>query len=136
MNNNNGSNMQCAMNGGFNQTIPQSAFQSHDHSTTHHTQQPPTASDSPQQFSHSDLSSDISAAISTAEHMQGHAAGTAGAAGNGDTNSPSSNSQSIAAADFEQPECVHPDNWNDHSPFSVSQQVEFRYFGAKGRFRN
>lgn len=121
INNSNG-NIQCAMNGGFNQNIQQSTFQSHEHSSQHHNQST-TASDSPQQFSHSDLSSDISAAISTAEHIQSHSKSAIGTAGNGDTNSPSSNSQSIAATDFETPDCVHNDNWNDHSPFSVSQQV-------------
>lgn len=100
--------MPCAMNGNFGGM--QTPFQPHDHP------QQTNASDSPQQFSHSNLSSEISAAISTAEHLNV-------AAGNGDTNSPSSNSQSIAPADFETPDCVHNENWNDHNSFNLSQQV-------------
>lgn len=104
-------NMPCSMNGNFS-SMQQTPFQSHEHQ-----QQQTNASDSPQQYSHSNLSSEISAAISTAaEHLNA-------TAGNGDTNSPSSNSQSIAPADFETPECVHNDNWNDHNTFNVSQQV-------------
>lgn len=99
-------NMQCTMNGNFS-NMQQTSFQPHEQ---------PNASDSPQQFSHSNLSSEISAAISTAEHLNA-------AAGNGDTNSPSSNSQSIAPNDFETPDCVHGDNWSDHNSFNVSQQV-------------
>lgn len=106
----NSGNMQCSMNGNFNQNMQQTSFQSHEHPNSHHPQQT-TASNSPQQFSHSDLSSEISAAISTAEHLNA-------AAGNGETNSPSSNSQS----NFESSECVHGDNnWNDHNTFGVSQ---------------
>lgn len=92
-----GGNIQCAMNGNFNQALQQSPFQSqHDHHSAHHHSQHPhqhqtNASNSPQQFSHSDLSSEISAAISTAEHLNA----TAAAAAANDTNSPSSNSQSI-----------------------------------------
>lgn len=102
-------NMPCSMNGNFN-SLQQQSFQQHDHP------QQTNASDSPQQYSHSNLSSEISAAISTAEHLQA-------TAGNGDTNSPSSNSQSIAPTDFETSDCVHNDNWNDHNTFNVSQQV-------------
>lgn len=101
--------MPCTMNGNFG-SMQQAPFQPHDHP------QQTNASDSPQQFSHSNLSSEISAAISTAEHLNA-------AAGNGDTNSPSSNSQSIAPADFETPDCVHNENWNDHNSFNLSQQV-------------
>lgn len=103
-------NMPCSMNGNFS-GMQQAAFQSHEHQQ----QQQTSASESPQQYSHSNLSSEISAAISTAEHLNA-------TAGNGDTNSPSSNSQSIAPTDFETPECVHNDNWNDHNTFNVSQQ--------------
>lgn len=98
--------MQCQMNGNFS-NMQQTSFQ-HEHP------QQTNASDSPQQYSHSNLSSEISAAISTAEHLNA-------TVGNGDTNSPSSNSQSIAPADFEAAECVHSDNWNDHNSFNVSQ---------------
>lgn len=102
-------NMQCTMNGNFN-SMQQTSFQPHEHP------QQTNTSDSPQQFSHSNLSSEISAAISTAEHLNA-------TAGNGDTNSPSSNSQSVAPTDFETPDCVHNDNWNDHNTFNVAQQV-------------
>lgn len=102
--------MPLTMNGNFG-NMQQTPFQSHDHP------QQTNASDSPQQFSHSNLSSEISAAISTAEHLNA-------TAGNGDTNSPSSNSQSIGPpADFETPDCVHNENWNDHNSFNLSQQV-------------
>lgn len=106
--------MQCTMNGNFN-SMQSTAFQPHEHP------QQTNAADSPQQFSHSNLSSEISAAISTAEHLNA-------AAGNGDTNSPSSNSQSIAPADFETPDCVHSDSWNDHNTFNVSQQVSGEFY--------
>lgn len=106
-------NMPCSMNGNFS-SMQQTPFQSLEHQQ----QQQTNASDSPQQYSHSNLSSEISAAISSAEHLNS-------TAGNGDTNSPSSNSQSIAPADFETPECVHSDNWNDHNTFNVAQQVCF-----------
>lgn len=107
-------NMQCTMNGNFS-NMQQTSFQSHEHP------QQTNASESPQQFSHSNLSSEISAAISTAEHLNA-------TAGNGDTNSPSSNSQSIAPTDFETPDCVHNDNWSDHNSFSVSQQVRIYHW--------
>lgn len=58
----------------------------------HHQTQ--TASESPQQFSHYDLSSEISAAISSAEHSA--------AAGNVQINSPPSNSQVMNAGDYQQ----------------------------------
>lgn len=105
----NGNMQQCTMNGNFS-SMQQTSFQPHEHP------QQTNASDSPQQFSHSNLSSEISAAISTAEHLNV-------AAGNGDTNSPSSNSQSVAPADFETSDCVHNDNWTDHNTFNVTQQV-------------
>lgn len=105
-------NMQCAMNGNFS-SMQQTPFQSHEHP------QQANSSESPQQYSHSNLSSEISAAISTAEHLNA-------TAGNGDTNSPSSNSQSVAPADFDTPDCVPNDNWSDHNTFNVAQQVTHR----------
>lgn len=58
----------------------------------HHQQQ--TSSESPQQFSHYDLSSEISAAISSAEHSAG--------TGNVQINSPPSNTQIMNAGDYQQ----------------------------------
>lgn len=68
-------------------------YHRHNHTVGEHHQQQ-TASESPQQFSHYDLSSEISAAISSAEHSA--------AAGGGRINSPPSNSQIMNAGDYQQ----------------------------------
>lgn len=78
-----------------------------------HNHQQQTASESPQQFSHYDLSSEISAAISSAEHSAG--------AGSGQINSPPSNSQIMNPGDYQQSATTTLTSKPNHVPSQVER---------------
>lgn len=79
----------------YNQNMPSNhqstPYLSHGQRLLHQSHHHQTNTSSPQQFSHSELSSDISAAISTGDHLSG----------NVNNNSPSPSTRSLAPADFE-----------------------------------